>query len=231
MWKEPESHVTDDQIFRVIVLAGLLATLPVGIYHRLQSRTGEALDRRQEGLFVLVGLRLLGLLGIGGLLAYVIDPAWMRWSQVPLPSWLRWSGVPPGVAAAGLLVWTFRALGPNLTDTVVTRERHTLVIDGPYRWVRHPFYVAFALTAVAYSLLTANAFLATAFGLAFVLLVVRTGREEDHLVGRFGDEYRRYMARTGRFLPQLRYSPADTTSPHGGGDRDVHRQRGGSGRP
>jgi protein-S-isoprenylcysteine O-methyltransferase Ste14 len=34
------------------------------------------------------------------------------------------------------------------------------------------------------------------------LLVVRTRREEDHLVRRFGDEYRKYMNGTGRFLPR-----------------------------
>ena len=44
------------------------------------------------------------------------------------------------VTACGLLVWTFRCLGKNLTDTVVTRQEHTLVMQGPYRWVRHPFY-------------------------------------------------------------------------------------------
>jgi protein-S-isoprenylcysteine O-methyltransferase Ste14 len=28
-----------------------------------------------------------------------------------------------------------------LTDTLVTRREHTLITHGPYRWVRHPFYV------------------------------------------------------------------------------------------
>lgn len=194
----------DDQIFRLVLLAGLLATLPVGIRHRLRSHTGEKLDRRQEGLFVLVGLRLLGIVGMVALLAYVIDPGWMRWSQVALPSWMRWIGVPVGIVAAVLLIRTFRALGPNLTDTVVTRKRHTLVTDGPYRWVRHPFYVAFGLAVVANGLVTANVFLAAAGGLGFTLIVIRTAREEENLVERFGDHYRGYMERTGRFLPRLR---------------------------
>jgi protein-S-isoprenylcysteine O-methyltransferase Ste14 len=35
------------------------------------------------------------------------------------------------------------------------------------------------------------------------LIVVRTTREEEKLVARFGESYRAYMARTGRFLPKI----------------------------
>ena len=107
--------------------------------------------------------------------------------------------------ACGLLVWTFRCLGKNLTDTVVvTRQKHSLVIHGPYRWVRHPFYDSAALLMVAVSLIAANWFLLLTGGLAFVLLVVRTRTEEEKLLARFGEAYRAYMKRTGRFLPRVR---------------------------
>src|SRR5262245_52537846 len=100
----------DDHVFRLILIAGLAAVLPVGVYHRVRSQmTGERLDRRQEGLFILIALRLLGLAGALGLLAFLVDPAWMAWSSVPLPAWLRWAGVGLGAVASVLLVWTFRS--------------------------------------------------------------------------------------------------------------------------
>ena len=37
----------------------------------------------------------------------------------------------------------------------------------------------------------------------FGLMVVRTRTEEENLVARFGDSYRAYMKRTGRFLPGI----------------------------
>ena len=98
---------------------------------------------------------------------------------------------------------TFRTLGKNLTDTVVTRTEHTLVTRGPYRWVRHPFYLATALAVVANSLVTANWFLALTGGISFGLLVLRTRIEEEKLIERFGEDYNEYMKRTGRFLPRL----------------------------
>ena len=194
----------DHQTFRMILLVGFLILAPIGVYHRLKSHaTRDKLDRRQEGPFILLTLRPLGLVAIVGLIAYMINPAWMAWSSVPLPLWLRWIGVALGVIAGLLLTWTYRSLGKNLTDTVVTRKEHTLVTTGPYRWVRHPFYSSLALAVLANSVVAANAFLSVTGGLLFMLLVIRTQKEEENLLARFGEEYEKYMRQTGRFLPRM----------------------------
>jgi protein-S-isoprenylcysteine O-methyltransferase Ste14 len=86
---------------------------------------------------------------------------------------------------------------------VVTRREHTLVTSGPYRWVRHPFYAAVALMVLANGLVAANWFLLMTGGLLFGLLAIRSRREEDNLVARFGEQYRDYIRSTGRFLPRL----------------------------
>jgi len=195
--------MSDDQLFRLLLLVGFVLFMPIGIYHRLKARTGERLDRRQEGWFILVPLRLLGVTAMVAFIAYLVSPSWMAWAAVPLPVWLRWTGVALGLCGGLLLTWTLRNLGRNLTDTVVTRKHHTLVTTGPYRWVRHPFYTAATLAFLANSLATANVFLFITGGVTILLLVIRTRKEEHHLVARFGDEYRGYMRRTGRFMPRL----------------------------
>ena len=196
--------MADDQTFRLILALGLAVVLPFGIYHRIRSQaTGEKLDRRQEGFVILLTLRPIGLAAMVGLITFVVNPEWMIWSSVPLPASLRWVGVGVGLVGGVMLVWTFRTLGPNITDTVVTRRHHALVTTGPYRLVRHPFYLASALASFANALATANWFIGLMGGLAMTLLVVRTGIEEEHLVKRFGEDYRRYMRQTGRFFPRV----------------------------
>jgi len=37
----------DDDVFRFILIAGFLVFMPIGVYHRVKSRTGEKLDRRR----------------------------------------------------------------------------------------------------------------------------------------------------------------------------------------
>lgn len=202
----------DDRLFRLILIAAFALLVPVAGYFRFKAHwNGEKLDRRQEGLFLLIGIRLIGMVTMLGLLAFLIEPRWMAWSAVPLPAELRWAGVGIGFLAGLLIIWTFYNLGHNLTDTVVTRRNATLVTTGPYRWVRHPFYVAFALAVLANALVTANAFLLASGVTAFALIVLRTRKEEERLIARFGDEYRQYMRRTGRFFPRL-------GRPHAGGN-------------
>ncbi len=195
--------MSDDRLFRLILLVGFAILLPIGVYHRLKARTGEKLDRRQEGRFILVTLRLAGIVGWLGIIAYLINPASMAWASVPLSAWLRWTGVGFLAAAGVLFIWTFRSLGKNLTDTVVTRKDHTLVTTGPYRWVRHPIYTSAALMIPASSLVAANWFFFATGCVVFQLLVIRTRKEEENLIARFGDDYRNYMQRTGRFVPRL----------------------------
>jgi protein-S-isoprenylcysteine O-methyltransferase Ste14 len=194
-----------DQTFRVVLIVASLILFPIMFYHRVKSQaTGERLDRWQEGRFVLFTLRPIGIATMLGLLAYMINPQWMAWSSMRLPLWPRWVGVAFGAMGGSLIVWTFRSLGRNLTDTVVTRREHTLVTGGPYRWVRHPFYDAVALSVVANALVAANWFLLLGGILSMILIVVRTRREEERLLARFGDAYRAYVAQTGRFLPRVR---------------------------
>jgi len=204
----------DEKIFRFVLIAGFSVVFPIAFYHRLKSQASkEKLNRREEGLFILLTLRPIAALGMAGMIAYLINPAWMDWSSVSLPLWLRWSGVGLGVMAAAVLIAAMRSLGTNLTDTVVTRARHTLVMQGPYRWVRHPFYVATAWAVTANATVTANWFLGLTGVLTVALLVIRTKTEERKLQERFGEEYRDYAKRTGRFFPKI---ASLTTTPHRG---------------
>ena len=195
--------MVDDQVFRLILIAGFVLIMPAGIYHRLKSQaTGESLDRRQEGLFVLMTLRPLGMASMLGLIAFMINPSGMAWSAMPLPASVRWIGVAVGAVAGSLLIWTMHTLGKNLTDTVVTREEHELVTGGPYQYVRHPFYCAFILAVLANATVAANWFILVTGCSAWLVIVYRTVKEEENLAARFGDDYRDYVNRTGRFFPR-----------------------------
>lgn len=195
--------MSDENLFRLCLVAGFAIMFPVALYHRLRAHVrDEKLDRRQEGILVLATLRPLGVIGMAGVITYLINPDWMAWSAVALPAWLRWAGVAIGAAAALLMIWTLHSLGRNLTDTVVTRANAVLVTHGPYRFVRHPFYLCFAMAMAANAIVMANWFIGLAGALALGAMVIRTRKEEENLIARFGGAYRDYMERTGRFFPR-----------------------------
>jgi len=196
--------MSDETIYRAILITLLVTGMPISIYYRRKAaKSGEKISRRDEGLPILILSRLSGLSILVALLAYLINPQWMKWSALPLPAWLRWLGAGVAVVTIPLVYWAFRSLGKNLTDTVATRKDHTLVTSGPYRWVRHPLHSLVILGWLAMSLVAANWFLGLMIILGFVILLFRTPIEEAKLIDRFGDEYQAYMKRTGRFLPRL----------------------------
>lgn len=208
----------NDDVARWVLLIEFGMLAPIAVYHRYRARTGEPLDRQQEGWLLLISLRPLGVLFMLGILVYLWQPQWMDWSRLPLSESIRWLGVGLGCGAGVLLIWTFRALGHNLTDTVVARRAATLVTDGPYRWIRHPFYVAFGLIVLANSLVASNWFLLLTGMACFGLMVIRSGQEERNLVERFGTKYVEYSQVTGRFFPHIQSfmhgQPAGTNRLH-----------------
>ena len=88
--------------------------------------------------------------------------------EVPLAdrSFLPWLGWPMLALLAGahaLRGWCIRTLGPQWNTRVIRVPNAPLVSGGPYRWLRHPNYVAvvvegFALPLVHTAWVTALAF-------------------------------------------------------------------------
>jgi protein-S-isoprenylcysteine O-methyltransferase Ste14 len=193
----------DDILFRNALGILLFSFLCFGIAFRRRTHTGEKLDRLQEGWPILILLRLSGLSMWIALFAWLWDPSSFAWARLPFPAGFRWAGLAAGLVAMYWLIWMLRSLGKNLTDTVVTRKDANLVTNGPYRFVRHPMYVGVLMIALAVSL-TASNWLFLVMGCAvFTMMCFRLPIEERNLIGRFGDQYRRYMQTTGRFFPKL----------------------------
>jgi protein-S-isoprenylcysteine O-methyltransferase Ste14 len=199
-----------ESVFRALFIALFAFIIAFRLYY--QYKAGNLRERTNlmeaEGRLV-ASLRLLvGLPFYLGLFAYIFVPQAMGWSMLPLPLWLRWLGAGLAVLSTLLLFWINHVLSTNFSGTLRIRQDHTLITAGPYRWVRHPMYTVILLMLIGFFLLSANWFIGLTGLLSIVLvMVLRTPREEAMMTAKFGDEYRAYMQRTGRFLPRLRLAP------------------------
>lgn len=80
-----------------------------------------------------------------------------------------------------------------------------IVTEGPYAHVRHPFYAAFLLALSAVAISVPHVLTAVVLVYGFLILNGTAAREERRLCSsNFGEEYRAYIGRTGRFHPRLR---------------------------
>jgi protein-S-isoprenylcysteine O-methyltransferase Ste14 len=110
------------------------------------------------------------------------------------------------VALAAGSVWlvliAVRTLGKQWAYTARVIEGHTLVTDGPYRWVRNPIYAGMLGLLLATGLAQSHwigllpALIFFAIGTA-----IRVRSEERLLRDTFGAEFDRYAARVPAVLP------------------------------
>lgn len=191
-----------------------IALIVVALVHLALSRRqlcGEgsvraAFGPRAEGVALAAGAGISLLIFAASAMLRLVNPDWVPWFELPLSNGLRWLGFPIMAIGAALHLWGTRHLGENLTLTISTVQNPLLVTTGPYQWVRHPLYTGGMLESLGACLLLASG-IVTAGAVSFWLLVIiRTSREEALLRESFGAEYVRYAERVGRFLPR-RFHP------------------------
>ena len=196
--------MSEPLVFRIVFGALFLLLFGLVTTYRVKAQSGRKIDYSKEGGAVFLALRLGGLSIWLYCLLYVVYPRVLTWSFIELPSVVRWAGVGLVLLLIPFIVSAQRALGRNVSPTVITHEDHELVTDGPYRWIRNPLYTAGATLFTGLGLTSASAFLLVGGLVSLVLVAIRLPTEEAELEKRFGQAYRDYVRRTGRFLPRLR---------------------------
>lgn len=189
-------------VAKVIWCLGVAGWFIIRYPHGRRARHTPRLPRRGRAR-ELVLMTISGT-GLGILPALYVLAGVPAFADYTFQAWQGWLGTAVFAAALWLFYRTHKDLGRNWSVTLEVREQHTLVTSGVYRRVRHPMYSAFWLWAVAQALLLPNWIAGPAGLVGFgTLFFLRVGREEALMIETFGDEYRRYMARTARVLPGI----------------------------
>jgi len=108
------------------------------------------------------------------------------------------------LCAAGIAVaaWARHRLGTNWSGIVALKQDHTLVRNGPYRYVRHPIYSGIILAAAG-TFLAVLPTLQGVISLLFILVGFRLkSRLEERVLSReFPEEYPRYCSEVKALVP------------------------------
>lgn len=193
-----------ENTFRLLYATGLVAGSVIRALYTRRHKREEIADHRRSRLEIsLMAITSLGFIVIP--VSYLLSP-WLDFADYGLPTWARlgvgWLGAALFAAALWLLWRSHVDLGENWSPQLEIRQEHSLVTRGMYRYVRHPMYAAHWIWAVAQAMLLQNWIAGWAFLVLFLpLYLVRVPREEQMMLDRFGEEYRAYMARTGRMVP------------------------------
>jgi len=118
---------------------------------------------------------------------------------IPSPL-LAWSMTVVAVVAMGLRYWAILTLGNRWNAQVICVPGLPAVHSGPYRWVRHPNYVAVGLEMFALPLIGGAWRTALVFGLLNLAVLQRRIKVEEEALSTHSD-YAHLFAGQPRFLP------------------------------
>lgn len=112
-----------------------------------------------------------------GFLVAMLVEAWVREPHVP--GWLAWTMLALVLGAQALRWWCIATLGPRWNTRVIVVPGLPPVTGGPYRFLRHPNYVAVVVEGVALPLVHNAWVTALVFTLANAALLLVRIRVED----------------------------------------------------
>jgi protein-S-isoprenylcysteine O-methyltransferase Ste14 len=120
---------------------------------------------------------------------------------VPLAIWPAALGAALTFAGLAFSLWARFTIAANWSSDVQLKRDHELIVEGPYRWVRHPIYTGVLLMFVGTALAVGEwrGMLAAVIAAASFWRKLRL--EESFMRRQFGEAYARYAARVPALIP------------------------------
>ncbi|MFX1568639.1 MAG: methyltransferase family protein [Promethearchaeota archaeon] len=155
--------------------------------------------------FLLIGMGIVSFLNFFVVFICIFD-FWYFLSEYlafDFHKWINWIGI------IGIWIqdgWGVVVFSYNINYTPAykpMKSNYILATGGPYKYIRHPMYIAKVFLVIFFFL--ATGIWLTLFGfLSWIGLSSQASREEDALKKKFGTAYENYLENTGRFFPKLK---------------------------
>lgn len=187
-------------IFKIIFMILWLGNGLVRMPHNLRYKKTEKIksnNTKKEKFLVFVA-------GIGMMLMpmmYIFTP-WLDSFNMDLPDLVRWIGITGFGSGLVLFRWVHRTLGKNWSPILEIRRNHKLIVNGPYKCIRHPMYTQIWIWVICQWLILSNWIVGIVGILTWTTLyVIRISEEEKMMIEEFGQEYEDYIKKTKRIIP------------------------------
>ena len=166
-------------------------------------------------LYFMIALEVLIMISPFATFFYAaFNPLLLWFAEWPQTRWLAAFFLPHMVLPPGLFLQAIRVAGSVLfvggavmflvcAGQVYSHKLLGLgpVEGGVYRWIRHPQYLALATAGLGLAILWPRFLTVVLWTLMVGVYYLLARDEERRMVNTFGDQYGRYMARTGMFMP------------------------------
>jgi protein-S-isoprenylcysteine O-methyltransferase Ste14 len=173
--------------------------LPEIIASRVK-RSADSSKARDRGSLNLIVALWWGGMAVDFAMCLLLPQAAISWRR----NSVFFAGIVLILAGVAFRWYSIAILGKYFTFDVAVHNNHTLIQEGPYRYIRHPSYSGALLSLVGFGLALGNwaglALFLFCMGIAYSY---RIPIEEAALAAGLGEPYRQYVSRTWRLIPFL----------------------------
>ncbi len=136
-----------------------------------------------------------------------IAPSFPRISLLGSAEWISTASLATGAVILALGCWAGHASHEALKRNVSPDgDAASVLRGGPYRRVRHPFYLSLILVISSLVLIIRSYPLLAGLIVMVSISLNEAKKEEARMMKSFGAEYLEYRRRTGMFLPRIHRS-------------------------
>ncbi len=191
----------DESNFKLIFVFLLIGINLIRFYYHYKSKTQEKLHHKKfkEVSSVILFYIMFAIPSILYLTTNYLD-----FFNLDFYLFIRYFGIVLVIISALIFIWTHQTLGKNFSSILTIKKDHKLIIEGPYKYVRHPMYTSIFLMILGFFFLTSNILVGILPFLSFCYLYFsRVKNEEKMLTEIFKKDYIKYSSITGRLIPKL----------------------------
>jgi protein-S-isoprenylcysteine O-methyltransferase Ste14 len=149
-----------------------------------------------------IGMKLILALSSLGMVGYLLEIG-----NGGVPDWRRAAAFSLQALAGGLFLWACAATRLDRPALAFSRSDPFRLFDaGPFRFVRHPFYMSYLMFWLACALATSS-FLVITVTISLIIIYSAAALQEQNafLSSALRPEYEAYRRTTGFFWPKLRF--------------------------
>ena len=185
-------------IFMILWLGNGLVRMPHGLRYKKAEKVKSNNTKREKILVFVVGIGTTLMPMI-----YIFTP-WLDSFNMGLPDLVRWIGITGFGFELVLFWWVHRTLGKNWSPILEIRRNHKLIVNGPYKYIRHPMYTQIWIWVICQWLILSNWIVGIMGILTWTTLyVIRISEEEKMMIEEFGQEYEDYINKTKKIIPGI----------------------------
>jgi protein-S-isoprenylcysteine O-methyltransferase Ste14 len=98
-------------------------------------------------------------------------------------------------------IWSVKSLGENFSQDIIIKKNHTLVTNGPFKFIRHPQYFSQIFIDLGAAAATLSYIIAPIAVIQIPFIILRASLEDKLMVKHFSDEYSAYKKKSGLIIP------------------------------